>query len=284
MTHRLKDNLTSSYVEAANRLNSKRARRKVVAYVESYDDVFFWRQILSQVETDKVTFEVMLPTRERKLERGKKAALMSLLEGKVGQDMVACVDADYDYLIQGASETSRRILRSPYVFHTYAYAIENLQCYAPSLHDVSVAVSLNDQEVFDMEQYLRDFSQAIYPLFVWNIWYYRTSHYSQFTMTDFLHVVEMGKFGFAQADSLIRSLRHKVGKKTEQLRRLHPDAAARSGSAVPDADRRRVLDFRPRHRCDGPCRTRCDPRRRRNRNRRHQAHAEDDLHGRGNVP
>ena len=139
MTHRLKDNLTSSYVEAANRLNSKRARRKVVAYVESYDDVFFWRQILSQVETDKVTFEVMLPTRERKLERGKKAALMSLLEGKVGQDMVACVDADYDYLIQGASETSRRILRSPYVFHTYAYAIENLQCYAPSLHDVSVA-------------------------------------------------------------------------------------------------------------------------------------------------
>ena len=110
------------------------------------------------------------------------------------------------------------------MFHTYAYAIENLQCYAPSLHDVSVAVSLNDQEVFDMEQYLRDFSQAIYPLFVWNIWYYRTSHYSQFTMTDFLHVVEMGKFGFAQADSLIRSLRHKVGKKTEQLRRLHPDA------------------------------------------------------------
>ena len=43
-------------------------------------------------------------------------------------------------------------------------------------------------------------------------------------MTDFLHVVEMGKFGFAQADNLIRSLRHKVGKKTEQLRRLHPDA------------------------------------------------------------
>lgn len=224
MNKRLTHNLTSAYIEAANRLNSKRSRKRIVAYVESYDDVFFWRQILSQVETDKVTFEVMLPTRERKLERGKKAALMSLLEGKVGQDMVACVDADYDYLIQGASETSRRILRSPYVFHTYAYAIENLQCYAPSLHDVSVAVSLNDQEVFDMEQYLRDFSQAIYPLFVWNIWYYRTSHYSQFTMTDFLHVVEIGKFGFAQADSLIRSLRHKVGKKTEQLRRLHPDA------------------------------------------------------------
>jgi hypothetical protein len=224
MSHRLRDNLTSSYVEAANRLNSKRARRKVVAYVESYDDVFFWRQILSQVETDRVCFEVMLPTREQRLERGKKAALMSMLKGKTGHDMVACVDADYDYLIQGASETSRRILQSPYVFHTYAYAIENLQCYAPSLHDVAVAVSLNDREVFDMEQYLRDFSQAIYPLFVWNIWYYRSPYYAEFTMTDFLRVVEVSKFGFTQADDIIRNVRRKAARKADQLRRQHPDA------------------------------------------------------------
>ena len=224
MSHRLRDNLTSSYVEAANRLNSKRARRKVVAYVESYDDVFFWRQILSQVETDRVCFEVMLPSREQRLERGKKAALMSMLKGKTGHDMVACVDADYDYLIQGASETSRRILQSPYVFHTYAYAIENLQCYAPSLHDVAVAVTLNDREVFDMEQYLRDFSQAIYPLFVWNIWYYRSPYYAEFTITDFLRVVEVSKFGFTQADDIIRNVRRKAARKADQLRRQHPDA------------------------------------------------------------
>lgn len=224
MPHRLRDNLTSSYVEAANRLNSKRARRKVVAYVESYDDVFFWRQILSQVETDRVCFEVMLPSREQRLERGKKAALMSMLEGKTGHDMVACVDADYDYLIQGASETSHRILHSPFVFHTYAYAIENLQCYAPSLHDVAVAVTLNDRNVFDMEQYLRDFSQAIYPLFVWNIWYYRSTNYAEFTMTDFLRVVEVSKFGFTQADNIISNVRRKAARKADQLRRQHPDA------------------------------------------------------------
>ena len=224
MSHRLRDNLTSSYVEAANRLNSKRARRKVVAYVESYDDVFFWRQILSQVETDRVCFEVMLPSREQRLERGKKAALMSMLKGKTGHDMVACVDADYDYLIQGASETSRRILQSPYVFHTYAYAIESLQCYAPSLHDVAVAVTLNDREVFDMEQYLRDFSQAIYPLFVWNIWYYRSPDYAEFTITDFLRVVEVSKFGFTQADDIIRNVRRKAARKADQLRRQHPEA------------------------------------------------------------
>ena len=46
---RLQDNLNSSYLQAANCLNSRQQRRKIVAYVESYDDVFFWRNILSQI-------------------------------------------------------------------------------------------------------------------------------------------------------------------------------------------------------------------------------------------
>ena len=98
MGKRLNDNLTSGYFEAANRLNSKQARRRIVAYVESYDDIFFWRTVLSQLETDRIYFEVMLPSRDSKLKRGKKAAMMSMLSDKVGGNMIACIDADYDYL------------------------------------------------------------------------------------------------------------------------------------------------------------------------------------------
>ena len=89
---------------------------------------------------------------------------MNLLSQNVGMDMIACVDADYDYLIQGATPVSHEILNNRYVFHTYAYAIENLQCYAPSLHDVTVAVTLNDHAIFDFEDYLSQYSEAIYPL------------------------------------------------------------------------------------------------------------------------
>lgn len=221
---RLQDNLTSSYLEAANRLNSRRQRRKIVAYVESYDDVFFWRSILSQFETADYYFEVMLPTRESMLERGKKAALMSALHGKTGQWLIACVDADYDYLIQGASELSQTILSSPYIFHTYAYAIENMQCYAPSLHDVCVAVTLNDHYIFDIRRYIEDYSEAIWPLFVWNIWYYRTGHYGRFTMTDFLRVIEVGNFKMEAADQIIANVRRKVGQRCRQLRAANPKA------------------------------------------------------------
>ena len=131
-----------------------------MAYVEAYDDVFFWRTVLSRFETPERYFEVMLPSRVGKLERGKKAAMMRLLSARVGRSMLACVDADYDFLTQGASETSRQMLQNPYVLHTYAYAIENLQCYAPTLRDVCVAVTLNDHMVFNIEEYLREYSQA----------------------------------------------------------------------------------------------------------------------------
>ena len=221
MKKRLSDNISSAYIEAANRLGSKSARRRIVAYVESYDDVFFWRAVLASVEDDKTRFEVMLPTRKNKLERGKKAAISRLLT-QVGRDMIACVDADYDYLEQGCTYSSKAILSNPYIFHTYAYAIENLQCFAPSLHDVCVAVTLNDRRVFDFETFLADYSRAIYPLFVWNVWFYRTPEFNKFSITDFLRVIETGNISMHNASTLIDRVKHKVDIRVRQLEQHYP--------------------------------------------------------------
>ncbi len=46
MATSLKHNLTSAYFNASNKLYPKKARRRIVAYVESYDDVAFWRTTL----------------------------------------------------------------------------------------------------------------------------------------------------------------------------------------------------------------------------------------------
>jgi len=152
--------------------------------------------------------------------------LMNLISEQVGEAMIACVDADYDYLMQGATATSKKIITNPYVFHTYVYAIENFQCYAPSLHDVCVMATLNDHQIFDIEEYLRLFSQAIFPLFVWSIWYYRTPNYGDFSISDFNKVIETGHFTMANAWNCINNVRHKVGRKVVQLQQLNPDAKA----------------------------------------------------------
>ena len=78
---------TKQTVEAANALTSKKARHRIVAYVESYDDIYFWRTVLSEFENDKRYFEVMLPSKIN-LTRGKKSVLMNFLEGEpLGRDM-----------------------------------------------------------------------------------------------------------------------------------------------------------------------------------------------------
>ncbi len=224
MSKRLNENLTSQYLEAANRMRPKTSRRRIVAYVESYDDIFFWRSVFSRFEDETRYFEVMLPSRMERLDRGKKAVMMRLLTDKVGRDMIACVDADYDYLIQGKTLASEEILSNPYVLHTYAYAIENLQCYAPSLHDVCVAVTLNDHAIFDFEEFLHQYSLAIFPLFVWSVWYYRTPKYNEFSLTDFSRVIEIGGFSLEHAEKCIQHVRHKVDFKVRQLQQKNPDA------------------------------------------------------------
>ena len=67
-------------------------------------------------------------------------------------------------------------------------------------------------------------------------------------------------------------------------RQLRADAAARSRQAVPDADRRRVLDLGPRHRRHRPRRSRPGEGRRGSRDRRVQADREEGRHRRRDVP
>ena len=229
MGKRLRDNINNSYFEAANALKSKQTKRRIVAYVESYDDIYFWRTVLGRFEDETRFFEVMLPT-HKQLERGKKSVLMKLLEmdedhgeQQLGPSMIACVDADYDYLLQGGTPQSKKVLTSPYVFHTYAYAIENLQCYAPSLHDVCVAVTLNDHRIFDFADYLRLYSEAIFPLFVWSVWFYRTGRHNQFSLSDFGRIVDPGNFNVQTPQPSIDHLRRKVGTKLRQLQAEYPD-------------------------------------------------------------
>lgn len=235
MGRRLSESLSSDYFAAANRLNSRTARRRIVAYVESYDDVFFWRSILAQFENGERYFEVMLPSRLEHLERGKKAAIMSLIsDGAIGKDMIACVDADYDYILQGATEMSRQMLENPYIFHTYAYAIENFQCYAKGLHETCVMVTLNDHRIFNFERFLQSYSQTIWPLFVWHVVFLqRRKMTMHFDMCEFNKVVVLPSVRIQNPKWAIEYLSKKVRAKMFQLERRFPKLK----DALPETER-----------------------------------------------
>lgn len=219
---RLNEHLNSSYISAMNRLNGRKARQRIVAYVESYDDVFFWSNLLRPLETDRYFFEVMLPSRTS-LCKGKKIALANELGNRLGKCMIACVDADYDFLMQGHTPASKEVCGNPYVFHTYVYAIENFQCYAPALQTVCVMCTLNDHHLFDFELFLQQYSEIIWPLFVWNIWCYRYGTYKQFSMLDFYHIVQLNDINLFHPEHTLEHLRHLVNAKINRLQKQFPE-------------------------------------------------------------
>lgn len=215
----LRDHLTSSYLDAAHRLASKTARRRVVAYVESYEDVAFWRNLLSTFETDRQYFQVMLPS-TTSLSKGKKTALMNVLKpDSLGGNLIACVDSDYDFLLQGATEGSHRINSSPYVFQTYVYSIENYHCYAEALHEVCVQATLNDRPLFDFVGFLRRYSLIVHPLFVWNIFFYRMRDTHSFPMHEFHNAIALGDVNIHKPEEALAKIEQQVKQKLRRLER-----------------------------------------------------------------
>lgn len=218
-THSLRHNLTSAYLDAARRLSPRKARRRIVAYVESYDDVAFWRTLLSEFEDDERYFQVMLPS-ATSLAKGKKMVLMNTLNtSELGRSLIACVDSDYDFLLQGATSISRKINRNPYIFQTYGYAIENFHCYAESLHEVCVQATLNDRVVLDFPEFLKRYSRIAYPLFLWNVWFYRRHDTHTFPMYDFNACVRLSDINLRQSYRCLERMEQVVASKLKELRR-----------------------------------------------------------------
>ena len=151
---KLTEYINSKFIEAANALRPKKAKHRIIAYVESYEDISFWRSVLDSYENGKYSFEVMLPARSS-LTKGKKQAMMNMLGKAYGRNMIACVDSDYDYLLQGATSTSRQLINNPYILHTYAYAIENFKCNADSLKQICVLSTLNDKNIINFNEFFK---------------------------------------------------------------------------------------------------------------------------------
>lgn len=210
--------LNSGFLAAANALRPKKAKTRIVAYVESYEDISFWRSVFDEYESDKFHFEVLLPARHS-LTKGKKRAMMNMLGKGVGQNMIACVDSDYDYLLQGATETSRQLIENKYIIHTYAYAIENFKCYADGLKRVCVQSTLNDIDVIDFVAFMKLYSRICYPLFVWNILLYRRRDLNTLSMQRFCEIVRITSFNIGNPEISLKNLANRVNHQVAMLNR-----------------------------------------------------------------
>lgn len=218
MGRRLVCNITSDYIAVANRLKPAKAKSRIVAYVESYDDIAFWRDVLDEFETETHRFEIMLPSRTT-LGKGKKTVLMNQL----GPYMIACVDSDYDWLLQGKTPVSKELCDNVYVFHTYVYAIENYLCYASGLHRACTRATLNDRELINLEAFMEEYSKIVWPLFVWSIWVYRAGRDNEFGIMQMIDTVTFREADTHAPENTLEYVRRRVNKKINWLHQHFPE-------------------------------------------------------------
>lgn len=114
-----------------------------------------------------------------------------------------------NFLLQGATNTSRKINRNKYIFQTYTYAIENYHCFAESLHEVCVQATLNDRFVMDFNAYLKRYSEIVYPLFLWNVWFYRQRDTYTFPMYDFHAYTSLREINLRHPEKSLESLQQR---------------------------------------------------------------------------
>ncbi|MEG1885920.1 MAG: DUF4435 domain-containing protein [Alistipes sp.] len=200
------------------------SQRLVKVFVEGYDDVAFWRGIFDHFTNSYLRFEISVPTRPD-LPKGKKV-LMGMIP-RSSEELLLCVDSDFDYLFEDHTPQSREVNTAPFMFHTYAYATENYLCYAPSLHNVCVRATKNDTRIFDFEKFMCEYSRAIYPLFLWYSHSAQLASEHQFTLLDFKASVRIGYLEVTNngADTLAW-LRRNVAKREQSLRLMYPQLIA----------------------------------------------------------
>lgn len=223
----LLDNLNSDLLAAFSALLPKSAAQRVLVYVESDDDIAFWRNILVQFEVNGIDFDIQLPIKNY-LEKGKTAALeksQEILNIGVGTHLIICVDSDYDYLLQNATELSRKINNSDFIFQTYTYSIENLLCWSERLHSLCVQSAQHDSKIINLEELIKLYSKIIYKLFLWSIHFTIKQDFDSFTISNFCNTVKiLDKADVSeQFKAALQGLDNRVKAKLNDLELQFPD-------------------------------------------------------------
>lgn len=124
---RLIENINSDYFEAFNKLLPKNSKKRIIVFVESEEDISFWRNVLNEFEKQNIDFQIQTPNKNGKSKAIEKSN--ELINMSVGEYLIVCVDSDYDYLLQNTQKQSQLINQNKFIFQTYSYSIENLLCF-----------------------------------------------------------------------------------------------------------------------------------------------------------
>lgn len=215
---RLLNKSSSDFQKARTFFQPKAEPKEVRVYVEDTDDVAFWFGILSPyAKSANIKFKITAYSKDTEIGENDattgKEKLKKLFPN-TGEYLIICLDSDYDYLLPDNSEIAKEINRNPYIFQTYSYAMENLKCYAESLNNLCINATQNSlDDTIDLPDFLETYSQIIYPLLIWNLYFESIQNPSLFSRNNFKNIVTIGNMSPDNYQTLLDSLEKSITEK-----------------------------------------------------------------------
>ena len=144
MSTKLNDAITSSYIQHSQLFRPANSPVEILVYVEDEIDICFWDSLLKSVcNSNKYHFNIQVVKSNGKYIYGKSYLLTKERLPKYGPYLLACVDSDYDSILENS--VFHDALNNPYVIGTIAYSIENYKCHPINIiQHISIIVTLKN--------------------------------------------------------------------------------------------------------------------------------------------
>ncbi len=171
--------------------------KDAIAFVEGLEDVIFWEDIFAKFAPNlKLEFFY-----ETKFSTGKTGLNQALkFRNFVDKRFFICIDSDYSYLLQSD------ICKDEFVFHTYAYSIENHKC-APKNLNRLVKTITTIQSPLDFEVFLPEYGKIVYPLLCYLLYFEQ----------DKLQKIAKGEFIVSEPLMAKKSITVTIGVSTSEI-------------------------------------------------------------------
>lgn len=189
-----------------------------VVYLEDKDDESFWTAVLKHYKADS-SFYFRFGSREA----GSGCQQCLKYKKNLDKQFVIAIDSDYRYLLKEADMDAAH-----FVLQTYTYSFENHYCYAENLQKALCLACKDDNvdNLFSISEFLRQYGEIVYPLFLYLLYDMRTKKYL-FSKDEFHQLLgiqtKMEQSVENNGKTLLDSLRQTLNKKLSELKVLFPD-------------------------------------------------------------
>lgn len=218
------ENKERHFANAAKRfaLDAKIFRCRAAVHVEDKDDIVFWSRVLKHFRPGDHFHFIAGSRNEYGHETSGVTQCLKYFD-YLSPDFFICIDSDYRYLLR-----EKKIDVEHYVLQTYTYSFENHHCYAEGLEGVCCRVTHLSNHVFDFRRFLKEFSNILYDLFIWHLYFQNADpiRFSKFEFNSYVTLPVCRPYPLIQdnASRSLEELRMRVERKTAYLGRKYPQA------------------------------------------------------------